>query len=154
MSSLKQQLKNDVVAHMKAGNKVALATIRNVLGEVETKEKSGKTPVEFDDAALITLLQKEALKRHESATIYADAGEAGRAAAEIAEAQVIEGYLPQPLTEAQARAIVQEVIAEQVLAGDPLTMRQMGQVMKPVQAKIAGRFDGKAISEMVRAQLA
>ena len=48
--TLKDRLKNDVVAHMKAGNKTALTTVRNVLGEISTREKSGKTPVEIGRA--------------------------------------------------------------------------------------------------------
>lgn len=56
MSELKQQLKIDVVAHMKAGNKVALGIVRNVLGEIETKEKAGKVPVEFDNTQVTSLL--------------------------------------------------------------------------------------------------
>jgi len=126
MSALKQQLKSDVVTHMKAGNKVALATVRNVLGEIETKEKAGKTPVDLDDQQVTSLLQKEAAKRRETAHIYAEAGESGRADAEIAEAEVIEVYLPQPLTEAEAQAIVEEVIAGLEADGGPLAMRQMG----------------------------
>lgn len=153
MSTLKQQLKNDVVTHMKAGNKVALTTIRNVLGELETREKGGKTPVEFDDAQLITLLQKEAAKRHDTARIYTEAGEADRAAAELAEADVIEAYLPQPLDAAAAQAIVDRVISGLEAEQGKLSMRQMGVAMKPITAEIAGRFDGKAISEMVRKRL-
>lgn len=152
MSTLKQQLKTDVVTHMKAGNKVALTTVRNVLGEIETREKSGKTPIELDDVQTLALLQKEAAKRHDTARIYSEAGEAERAAAEIEEAAVIEAYLTQPLSAEEAEAIVNEVITELEVDG-PLTMRQMGAAMKPITAKIAGRFDGKAISEMVRKRL-
>jgi len=154
MSALKQQLKSDVVTHMKSGNKVALATVRNVLGEIETKEKAGKAPVELDELQLTSLLQKEAAKRRETAHIYDEAGESDRAAAELAEAEVIEAYLPQPLSEDEAKAIVEEVIAGLEAADGPLTMRQMGQAMKPITARIAGRFDGKAVSDMVRKHLA
>ncbi|WP_449372904.1 GatB/YqeY domain-containing protein [Arthrobacter psychrolactophilus] len=154
MSTLKQQLKGDVVAHMKAGNKIALTTVRNVLGEIETREKGGKTPVEFDDAQVVTILQKEAAKRRETAAIYTEAGESERAAAEVAEAEVIEAYLPKPLTAEEAAAIVDGIItgleAEQ---GGALAMKQMGLAMKPITAEIAGRFDGKAISDMVRKRL-
>ncbi|PYI65218.1 glutamyl-tRNA amidotransferase [Arthrobacter livingstonensis] len=153
MSTLKQQLKSDVVAHMKAGNKTALATVRNVLGEIETREKSGKTPVELDDAQTISLLQKEAAKRRDTAVIYTGAGEPGRASAEIAEAEVIEAYLPQPLTAGEAEAIVNGAITDLESAQGPLSMRQMGLAMKPITAKIAGRFDGKAVSDMVRKRL-
>ncbi|WP_287930919.1 GatB/YqeY domain-containing protein [Arthrobacter sp.] len=153
MSTLKQQLKADVVAHMKDGNKVALATVRNVLGEIETREKSGKAPVELDDLQVTSLLQKEAARRRETAAIYTEAGETARAEAEIAEAQVVETYLPQPLSEAEAEGIVQDVIAELEAAGEPLTLRQMGQAMKSITPRIAGRFDGKAVSDMVRRRL-
>lgn len=153
MSSLKQQLKTDVVAHMKAGNKVALTTVRNVLGEIETREKGGKTPMEFDDAQVTTLLQKEAAKRRDTAKIYAEAGEADREAAEIGEAEVIEAYLPQPLDADAAASIVDRIITALEAEQGPLSMRQMGVAMKPISAEIAGRFDGKAISEMVRKRL-
>jgi uncharacterized protein YqeY len=154
MTTLKQQLKSDVITHMKAGDKLALTTLRNVLGEIDTREKSGKTPVELDDAQVTALLQKEAAKRHDTAGIYAAAGEQERAAAEIAEAAVIEAYLPKALSAQEAQALVNEVIADLEATEGKLTMRQMGVAMKPVTAKIAGRFDGKAVSEMVRARLA
>jgi uncharacterized protein YqeY len=154
MATLKQRLQADVVAHMKAGNKTALTTVRNVLGEIGTKEKSGKTPVELDDAQTTAVLQKEAAKRRDTARIYTEAGEAERAAAELAEAEVIEAYLPEPLSEADVEAIVDEVIAGLKADGTEPSMRQMGVVMKPVTAKVAGRFDGKAVSEIVRRRLA
>ena len=153
MSSLKQQLKADVVTHMKAGNKVALTTVRNVLGEIDTREKGGKTPLEFDDAQVITLLQKEAAKRRDTAKIYDEAGEGDRAHAEITEAEVIEAYLPQPLDAEAAEGIVDRIITALEAEQGQLSMRQMGLAMKPITAEIAGRFDGKAISEMVRKRL-
>src|SRR6478752_3885350 len=61
--TLKERLKDDVIAHMKAGNKTALTTVRNVLGEIGTREKSGKTPVELDDAQVTSLLHKDVDKR-------------------------------------------------------------------------------------------
>lgn len=153
MSTLKETLKNDVVVHMKAGNKTALTTVRNVLGEIETREKGGKTPVEFDDVQVTALLQKEAAKRRDTAVIYTEAGEGDRAAAEIAEAEVIEAYLPQPLNAEEAAAIVDRIISALEAEQGELSMRQMGIAMKPITAEIAGRFDGKSISEMVRKRL-
>ncbi|QQQ63025.1 GatB/YqeY domain-containing protein [Paenarthrobacter ureafaciens] len=151
--SLKDRLKADVVEHMKAGNKTALTTVRNVLGEITTREKSGKTPVDLDDAQVTSLLQKEAAKRRDTARIYTEAGESERAAAEVAEAEIIEAYLPQPLTREEVEAIVDEEIAALKASGQELAMRSLGAVMKPVTAKVAGRFDGKAVSEIVRARL-
>lgn len=152
--SLKEQLHGDVVVHMKNRNKVALTTVRNVLGEIETREKSGKTPIELDDAQVTSLLQKEAAKRRDTARIYSEAGESERAAAEIAEAEVIEAYLPKALTRDQVEAIVDEEIAALKAEGQELSLRSIGAVMKPVTAKVAGRFDGKTVSEIVRSRLA
>jgi uncharacterized protein YqeY len=153
MTSLKERLHIDVIAHMKDGNKVALRTLRNVLGEIETREKSGKTPVELTDSQVTSLLQKEAAKRRDTARIYTEAGEGDRAAAEIAEAEVIEGYLPKALTAGEVEGIVDEVIAALKADGVEPSVRQLGAVMKPVTAKVAGRFDGKAVSEIVRGRL-
>ena len=154
MGTLKEQLQADMKTHMKAGNRTALTTVRNVLGEITTREKSGKTPVELDDVQIVSLLQKEAAKRRDTAGIYTEAGETERAAAGAAEAEIIEGYLPAPLSRADVEAIVDEAIADLRAAGSEPSMRQMGQVMKPVTAKVAGRFDGKAVSEIVRSRLA
>lgn len=153
VSTLKERLHADVVAHMKDRNKTALTTVRNVLGEIETREKSGKSPIELDDAQVTSLLQKEAAKRRETAKIYTDAGEAERAAAEVAEAEVIEAYLPRALTAEEVEAIVDETIAGLRAGGVEPGLRQLGAVMKPVTAKVAGRFDGKAVSELVRSRL-
>jgi hypothetical protein len=154
VSSLKERLQADVVIHMKERNKTALTTVRNVLGEIETREKSGKTPVQLDDLQVTSLLQKEAAKRRETAAIYTEAGQPDRAAAEIAEAEVIESYLPEPLSLQEVEAIVDEVIAGLRAEGKELTPRQMGEVMKPVTAEVAGRFDGKEVSQIVRRKLA
>jgi uncharacterized protein YqeY len=152
--TLKERLHGDVIAHMKDRNKVALTTVRNVLGEIETREKSGKTPIELDDVQVTSLLQKEAAKRRDTARIYSEAGESDRAAAEIAEAEIIEAYLPKALTRDEVETIVDEAIAALKADGQELSMRSIGAVMKPVTAKVAGRFDGKTVSEIVRSRLA
>src|SRR5512141_3251802 len=123
MTTLKERLHADVVGHMQDRNKVALTTVRNVLGEIETREKSGKTPIVLHDAQVTSLLQKEAAKRRDTARIYTEAGEADRAAAEVAEAEIIEAYLPKPLTRAEVEAIVDEVIDSVTAGGTELTMR-------------------------------
>ncbi|MBO1267884.1 GatB/YqeY domain-containing protein [Arthrobacter cavernae] len=154
MTTLKERLHSDVVAHIKDGNRIALTTVRTVLGEIETREKSGQTPVELDDTEVTALLQKEAANRRHTAHTYTEAGETDRAAAEIAEAEIIEAYLPEPLTAAEVETIVDETIAALKADGVELSIRQLGEVMKPVTAKVAGRFDGKAVSEVVRQRIA
>lgn len=154
METLKDRLRADMTAHLKAGKKVELTTVRNLLGEINTREKGGKTPLELDDSAVTALLQKEAARRRETALTYTEAGEVDRAAAEEREAAIIEAYLPAALNEQEAKAIVAEAVATLRAGGNELGMRQMGSVMKLVTEKVAGRFDGKALSNMVRAELA
>lgn len=154
MSTLKEQLRTDMTAHMKSGNKLALMTLRNILGEINTREKGGKTPVELDDAQVTSLLQKEAARRRETAQTYADAEQPERAEQENAEAEFIESYLPAPLTADDVAGIVEKAIAEHTVDGVKPGMSQMGQVMKSVTAEVAGRFDGKATSALVKERLA
>ena len=154
METLKDRLRADMTAHLKAGNNVELTTVRNLLGEINTREKGGKTPVELDDSAVISLLQKEAARRRETAVTYKEAGQEDRAAAEEQEAAIIEAYLPAALSEDEAKAIVSEAVATLRADGSELGMRQMGAVMKLVTEKVAGRYDGKSVSNMVKAELA
>ncbi|WP_284750950.1 GatB/YqeY domain-containing protein [Arthrobacter sp. efr-133-R2A-120] len=153
MSTLKERLHADVVSHMKDGNRIALNATRNVLSEIDTREKAGQTPIHLDDAQITAMLQKEASQYHEVARLYEEAGESERAATEIADAEVIEAYLPEPLTAEDVESIVDEVIASLKADGVELSLMHMGYVMKPVSEKVAGRFDGKAVSEIVRKRL-
>lgn len=103
---------------------------------------------------MTSLLQKEAAKRRDTARIYTEAAQGDRAAAEITEAEIIEAYLPKALAREEVEAIVDETIAGLKADGQELSMRSIGAIMKPVTAKVAGRFDGKAVSEIVRGRLA
>ena len=151
--SLKNRLREDSITHLKAGNELEKTTLRNILSAIGTKEKSGKNPTELNDAEIENLLRKEVANREETAKIASADDRAERAERELAEAAFISTYLPQMLTEAEARDIVERVMAD-LAADHDLTMRDMGTAMKQVGAEIAGRFDGKAISQMVRAKLA
>lgn len=153
MENLKARLREDMKKHLKAGNRVELMTVRNLLGEINTREKGGKAPMEMDDAAVTALLQKEAARRRETAQTYTQAGADERATAENAEAEIIEGYLPAPLDAPAVQGIIDTACATLREEGTELSMRSMGQVMKLVSAEVSGRFDGKKVSEMVRASL-
>lgn len=154
MATIKRQLRTDMTLALRSGDKLVLNTLRGVLGEISTREKSGKSPVELDDKAVTALLQKQAARRRETAEIYTGAGQHERAGQEIAEAQVIEAYLPRPLTEDEVASIIDTAIASVAAeSGTAPGMRQMGQVMKMVSAEVVGRFDGRAVSEMVKARL-
>lgn len=152
--SLKKKLHENMVTAMKTGRRLQLTTIRSIIGEINTREKGGKTPIELDDAAIIRLMQKEAAKRRESATIYADAGSADRASAESQEAEIIEAYLPEALTETQVQGFIEAAVVAVIPIGEPLTMRHMGAIMKLVTADVAGRYEGKQVSNLVKERLA
>lgn len=150
--SLKDRLREDSIVHLKAGNELEKTTLRNILSAIGTKEKSGKNPSELNDQDVENLLRKEVANREETARIAAEDGRAERAERELAEAKFISTYLPTMLTEAEAQQIVDGVMDE-LAADHELTMKDMGPAMKQVGALIAGRFDGKAVSQMVRARL-
>lgn len=150
--SLKQRLRDDSIVHLKAGNELEKTTLRNILSEIGTKEKSGKNPSEMTDQEVENLLRKEVANREETAKIALADERPERAERELAEAAFIETYLPKMLSDEEVKEIVDRIMAE--LAADrELTMKDMGQAMKLVGAEVAGRFDGKAISQMVRAKL-
>ena len=96
------------------------------------------------------MLARELKKRKEAASAYTDAGHPDRADAELAEAAVIEAYLPAQLSDDELTALVAEAIAESGAAGP----QAMGQVMKAVQPKVAGRADGGRVAAEVKRQLA
>ncbi|WP_423299275.1 GatB/YqeY domain-containing protein [Glutamicibacter nicotianae] len=150
--SLKDRLRDDSIVHLKAGNELEKTTLRNILSAIGTKEKSGKNPTELNDQDVENLLRKEVSNREETAALAAKDGRAEHAERELAEAAFISTYLPKALGEADAQEVVDRVMAE-LAADHELTMKDMGQAMKLVGAEIAGRFDGKALSQMVRAKL-
>lgn len=153
-TTLKDRLRADSIAALKAGDKTRLNTLRTVIGEIETREKSGKTPVELTDLQVISLLVKQVRTRQDTAQTYSEAGHDERAATELAEAAVLTPYLPSQWSEAEVTEVIDGVIHQMARqSGEPVTMRQMGPVIKAVQARAAGRFDGKAIAALVKARI-
>jgi uncharacterized protein YqeY len=143
------ELRADLTAALRAGETLKVGTLRMVLTAIREAEVAGKVQRTLSDAEAQKVVAKEAKKRRESARIYADAGRAELAAQEDGEADVLEAYLPQQLSEAELTALV-----EDVLATEGLTERaQMGAAMKAVNARVAGRADGGAVSALVRARL-
>lgn len=147
--TLKQTIQDDLRTAMRARDQVRTSTLRMVLTAISTAEVAGTEAKELTDAETLTVLTKESKKRKESATAYRDAGRDELAATEEAELAVLETYLPQQLEDGEVDAIVDRAIAE--TGAD--SMAQMGQVMKRVQAQVAGRADGGAVAAKVRARL-
>ncbi len=155
MSELKERLRADLTAAMKARDALTTATLRLALAAITTAEVAGTQAKELSDAEVIAVLQKEVRKRGEAAEAFAGAGRAEQAAKERAEADVLSAYLPTALTDDEIGALVRAAI-ESVTAstGSAPTMRQMGLVIKDVQARAEGRADGARIAAAVKSALA
>ncbi|MET0863078.1 MAG: GatB/YqeY domain-containing protein [Nakamurella sp.] len=152
--SLKARLRADLTTAMKARDTLTTGTLRLALAAITTAEVSGSTAKELTDAEVMGVLNKEVRKRAEAAEAFAGAGRAEQAAKEEAEAAVLTGYLPQPLTDDEIGTLVGAAVQQVATStGGPVTMRQMGLVIKQVQAAAAGRADGSRISAAVKAAL-
>jgi uncharacterized protein YqeY len=147
---LKEKLQADLSAAMKARDEVRTRTLRMALTAVTTEEVAGERARELSDDEIVKVLQREAKKRREAAEAFADAGRTEQAEAERAEGVVLDDYLPAQLSDAELTDLVAATIAE-IGAEGP---RAMGQVMKAVTPKVAGRADGKRVSGEVKRQLA
>ncbi|WP_211342798.1 GatB/YqeY domain-containing protein [Actinomadura pelletieri] len=148
--TLKEKLETDLSAAMKARDEVRTRTLRMALTAVKNEEVAGKQPRALSDEDVVRVLNREAKKRREAAAAFGDAGREEQAQAERAEGEVLEGYLPAQLGDEELTALVADAIAETGAAGP----RAMGQVMKVVNPKVAGRADGGRVAAEVKRQLA
>ena len=150
METLFEQINQDIKTAMLARDKQRLEALRGIKKEfIEAKTAKGADGELHDDVAL-KILAKMAKQRRESAQIYAEQNRPDLAGPELAEAAVIESYLPQPMTDAELEASLKEIIAEV----GATSAKEMGKVMGVASKKLAGKADGKAISEKVKALLA
>lgn len=149
--SLKEQLRTDLTAAMKARDEVRSSTLRMVLTAITNAEVAGKQSRELSDEEVIGVLTSEAKKRREAATAFAEGGRAESAEKEQAEAAVIADYLPEQLTEAEIAALVTAAVEQTGAAAEG--MRAMGKVMGVVQPQVKGRADGGVVAAEVRRQL-
>lgn len=146
---MKETLRADLTRAMKARDELTASTIRMVLTAVTTEEVAGKAARVLSDDDVLKVLTREAKKRREAEQAYLQAGREELAAREQAELGVIEAYLPQQLTDDEITAAVAEAITESGAAGP----QGMGQVMKVLSPKVAGRADGAKVAAEVRRQL-
>jgi uncharacterized protein YqeY len=150
MAGLKDRLRADLTTAMKARDEVRTRTLRMVLTSVTNEEVAGRSARDLSDDEVLKVLAREARRRREAADAFEAAGRSGQAAAERAEDQVLAGYLPAQLDDAEMAAIVAEVISETGASG----MSAMGQVMKAVTPRVAGRAEGGRVAAEVRRALA
>ncbi|MEO6702403.1 MAG: GatB/YqeY domain-containing protein [Jatrophihabitantaceae bacterium] len=149
MTELKSRLHADLTTAMKARDELTTATLRMLLTAITNEEVSGSSARELTDDEVLRVVNREAKKRREAAEAFAGAGRDAQAQRERDEEAVLAGYLPSQLDDAELRALVTAAVAE-AGASEP---RQMGQVMKLLTPRIAGRADGKRVSDEVRRQL-
>jgi uncharacterized protein YqeY len=140
--SVLEQVQDDVRTAMKARDRERAAALRLVVDVLQQDAKFGQG----DEVAV---LQRERKKRVEAAEAYEGAGRVEQAAAERFEAGLIEGYLPQQLSDEELAALVAEAVAETGAS----EQKQMGQVMSALMPKVGGRADGKRVSAAVRQKL-
>src|SRR5207245_2337977 len=133
--SVTEQVRTDITSAMKAGEKVRVGALRLVLSELQKADKDGG-----DDE--LAVLRRERKRRIEAAEQFRNGGRPELAEQEESEAELIEGYLPSELDDAELDAIVATAIADTGATGPG----DLGAVMKAVMAKAGGRADGKRAS--------
>ena len=146
--NLEQQIQEDIKAAMKAKDTVAMNAVRAIKGEIllfktSTSEGGAK---EVTDGDILKMIQKLVKQRKEAAEQYVAAGRQELADNELAEAAVMEKYLPKQLSEAEVEAKIKDIIAEV----GATSIKDMGKVMGAANKALAGLSDGRTISTIVK----
>src|SRR5580658_9979713 len=149
VAELKERLRADLNAAMRARDQVRLRTLRLALTSITNEEVAGASARELTDDEVVKVLTREAKKRREAAEAFSAAGRSDQAAAERAEGEVLAGYLPAQLSDDELTALVDAAIAETGASG----LSGLGQVMKTVTPRVAGRADGARVAAEVRRRL-
>ena len=137
---LLQEVKSDVTAALKAGDKERAGALRLVVSELQKAAKEGSGGDE------VQVLQRERKRRLEAAKAYREGGREDLASGEEREAQLIDAYLPEQLSDEELHAIVGDAVAELGASSS----KEMGKVMAIVMPKVQGRADGRRVSDAVR----
>ena len=147
MSELKTRISDAVKVAMRAGEKTRLGTLRMMSAAIKQKEVDERR--EMSDADLLAILDKMVKQRRESLEQYEAAGRDELAAVEHAEIAIIAEFLPQPLSDSEIDALIEQAIAD----SGAESVRDMGKVMTQVKPQAQGRADMGAVSARVKAQL-
>ena len=148
---IRDEIKAAMVAAMKGGDKDATQTLRLAQAAIKNRDieaRTGATPKD-DDALVTEVLQKMIKQRREPAEIYRTNGRADRAEAEEAEIAVLERFLPAQMSEAEAKAAIQGIVAET----GPTSMKDMGRVMALVKERLGASIEPARASALVKAEL-
>jgi len=132
---------------LKAGEKERLSVIRMLLAAIQSKEIDERA--ELSDNDVLQVVEKLIKQRKDSARQFADAGRSDREAQELAEAEILQAYLPEQLSAAELEALVSDIIAATGAQG----MKDMGKVMGQLKEKAQGRADMGTLSALVKSRL-
>src|SRR5512138_1942446 len=146
---LEERLEQDMKTSLKAGHQTRLATLRMMRSQLLLEKKKSTTKQTLTDDEVSAVIGAYAKKLRESAAEYEKLGRPDEAGKIREELGTVQEYLPQPLTESEARELVQQVLTELSITSP----KDFGRAMKEAQARARGRADGKLLSELVRAAL-
>jgi len=144
---LKSQIQSDMKTAMKAGDKTRLGVIRLILAAVKQREVDER--IELDDSQVLSVLDKMVKQRRDSIEQFSAAGRQDLVDVERFEVEVIQGYLPAALTEAEIADLVESAVGESGAAA----MSDMGKVMAILRPQVQGRADMGAVSALVKRRL-
>jgi len=147
---LEERLNEDMKAALKGGDQARLSTLRMLRSAILLEKKKDVSITTLPDPDAIRAFQSYAKKLKDSMAEYEKLGKQENVATIRGELQVVEEYLPTMLSEAESRDLVRAVISET----GATSMKDLGRVMKEVQARAQGRGDGKLLSDLVRSSLA
>ena len=144
--SLKQQIEDDMKQAMRAKEQDRLRALRSIKSMILLAETEKGAEGKLSEEAELKLLTKAAKQRKESAEVFEQQGRDDLAAKERTELEVINLYLPQPLSEEELKETLEKIVEETNASG----MQDMGKVMGKATSVLAGKADGKTISAVVR----
>lgn len=143
------QIRADLITATKAKDALRQRTLRSAIAAVQEAQVSGAAATTLDDDGVQAVLKSQVKRRLDAAEAFDSGGAPDRAAAERAEIEVLEEYLPASLSADELEAIVAAVFA----ANGFETKADMGNAMKAVNAEVAGRADGRAVADLVKSRL-
>jgi hypothetical protein len=141
---LKQRIQDDMKSAMKGGDKPRLGVIRLLMAAIKQREVDER--IELDDTQILAVLDKMVKQRRDSISQYEQAGRPELADQEAFEISVLQGYLPEALSETEIAAMIREAIQ----ATGAESVRDMGKVMGQLKPKMQGRADMGAVSALIK----
>jgi hypothetical protein len=146
-STLKPQLTSDMKSSMKSGDKQRLGVVRLMLAAIKQIEVDER--IELDDTRILAVLDKMVKQRRESISHYSDAGRDELVAVEQAEIDLIQEYLPEPLSEAE----INELVELSITSTGAASIKDMGKLMGVLKPQLQGRADMGKVSQLIKSRL-